>query len=186
MSNRSTIREIEEQAALFSLDALPAAEAGTFQQRLATGCPLCQSLLEECQQTVSLLPLAVPDVQPSPSLRLRLLERIGAAPEPASKPAAASVMKHVRPEDTAWEKAPVPGVEFRRLLGRKTTLVRMAPGTVFPSHEHSQAEQCLVLEGDVSSGGVTAHAGDYTYMPAGSVHPDLFTQNGCLLLIAYT
>ena len=184
MANRTQIREIEEQAALFALDALPVDEAGAFQKRLASGCPLCESLLQECRRTVAMLPLAVADVQPAPGLRQRLLERIGVA-APAPKPAA-SVMTLVRPEDTAWEKAPVPGVEFRRLLGRKTTLVRMAPGTVFPTHDHSLAEQCLVLEGDISSGGMTAHAGDYTFMPAGSVHPPLYTQNGCLLLIAYT
>ena len=183
MAHRTQIRQIEEQAALFALDALPSDEAGAFRKRLASGCQLCESLLEECRQTVSLLPLAVPDVQPAPGLRQRLLDRIGVT-EPPPKPASALMV--VRPEDTAWEKAPVPGVEYRRLLGRKTTLVRMAPGTVYPVHEHSHAEQCLVLEGDLTCSGVTAHAGDFTYMPAGSVHSSMFTTSGCLLLIAYT
>jgi mannose-6-phosphate isomerase-like protein (cupin superfamily) len=184
MANRTEIRQIEEQAALFALDALPTEEAGAFQQRLSSGCPLCEVLFEDCRQTVALLPLSVADVPPPPGLRKRLLERIGVS-EPEPKPAP-SALKVVRPQDTEWEQGPAPGVEFRRLLGRRTTLVRMSPGTAFPTHEHRHAEQCLVLEGDIISDGVTARAGDFTYMPAGSVHSSMYTENGCLLLIAYT
>ena len=65
-------------------------------------------------------------------------------------------------------------------------LVRMAPKTWIPAHDHGEAEQCLVLEGSVTSDGVTAFAGDFTYMPAGSSHHPLYSEDGCLLLIAYT
>src|SRR5436190_20967 len=107
MAKRTHIREIEEQAALYALDALPADEAGSFQKRLAAGCSLCQSVLEDCQGTVAALALAAPDMAPRPELRLRLMERIGVT-ETAAKPPA-SIGTLVRPADTAWEKAPVPG-----------------------------------------------------------------------------
>jgi len=80
----------------------------------------------------------------------------------------------------------MPGIETRRLFGEKTLLVRMAPGTVFPEHQHSAAEQCLILEGSIRAGPITAYAGDYTYMPKGSSHPPLISETGCTLLIAYT
>ena len=79
----------------------------------------------------------------------------------------------------------MPGVEIRPLLGKKTMLVRMAPGTYLPEHEHSYGEQCLVLEGTIRSDNVEARAGDFTYMPAGSTHPPLYSETGCLLLITY-
>jgi anti-sigma factor ChrR (cupin superfamily) len=79
----------------------------------------------------------------------------------------------------------MPGIEVRPLLGRKTMLVRMAPGATYPEHEHKFAEQCLVLQGSIRSGQVTAHAGDFTYMPKGSLHPALITETGCTFLIAY-
>jgi anti-sigma factor ChrR (cupin superfamily) len=184
MPKRTHIREIEEQAALYALGALPGEEAARFKTRLAAGCPLCRSAFAECQGTVSVLPLAAPEMEPPAGLRGRLMERIGVtetAPEP---PAAMGTI--VRPEDTAWENTPVPGVEIRPLLGRKTILVRMAPGTMLPPHEHRTAEQCLVLEGSVRSDDITAHAGDFTFMPAGSRHSQLSTETGCLLLITYT
>jgi hypothetical protein len=180
MAKRTHIREIEEQAALYALGAMGPVEAGGFRERLAAGCPVCRSALDECAGVVTALPLAVPDAAPRPELRQRLMERIGAAApkEP--------VGKLVRPSDTAWENAPIPGVEIRPLLGKRTMLVRMAPGSYLPQHEHSHGEQCLVLEGSIRSEDMVAEAGDFTFMPAGSTHPPLHSDTGCLLLIAYT
>jgi anti-sigma factor ChrR (cupin superfamily) len=92
----------------------------------------------------------------------------------------------VRSDDSAWQQSPIPGVQLRHLYEQKTLLVRMAPKTSYPAHQHHAAEQCLVLEGSISSDGVTAYAGDFTYMPAGSSHHPLYTEEGCMLLIAYT
>lgn len=186
MPDRSHFDEVEEQAALFALGALPPEEANLFKQRIAAGCPLCQAELRECGQAVTALQLSVPEVSPPPGLRGRLLERIGAPPAAPRKAATMGEGMVVRPGDTEWKKAPTPGIEFRYLLGKTTMLVRMAPKSSYPVHKHSAAEQCLVLEGSVSSSGVTAYAGDFTYMPAGSTHQPLYTEDGCLLLIAYT
>ena len=186
MADRTHLEEIEEQAALMALGALPADEANLFKQRIAAGCPLCQAELRECGQAVTALQLSIPEVSPPLALRARLLQRIGAAPESPSTSTTMGEGMVVRPGDTEWKKAPTPGIEFRYLLGKTTMLVRMAPKSSYPVHKHSAAEQCLVLEGSVSSSGVTAYAGDFTYMPAGSTHQPLYTEDGCLLLIAYT
>jgi len=132
---RSYIREIEEEAALFALDALPSEEAGNFRQRLDTGCSLCRGLLQEYRNTVAVLPLAAPEAEPSPGLRQRLMERVGVR-EKGRRASAGSI---VRAGDTPWEQSPMPGIEIRQLYGRKTMLVRMAPGTVYPEHEHTLA-----------------------------------------------
>lgn len=185
MADRNHLEEIEEQAALYSLGALPAEEANLFKQRIAAECPLCRAELRECGKAVTALQLSVPQVSPPPGLRARLLERIGGSKEPAGKSKMGPGLV-VRPGDTEWKQAPTPGIEYRFLLGKTTMLVRMAPKSSYPTHQHSAAEQCLVLEGSVSSEGVTAYAGDFTYMPAGSTHQPLYTEDGCLLLIAYT
>ena len=125
-----------------------------------------------------MLPLAAPDAKPPAELRQRILNSI--------TPKVPDIGTLVRPGDTPWEESPIPGVAVRKLNGRKTMLVRMAPGTVYPQHEHALAEQCLVLEGSIRSGDMTASAGDFTYMPAGSTHSPLYSDTGCLLLIAYT
>ena len=93
----------------------------------------------------------------------------------------------VRKDDSGWLPMPIRGVRVRPLLGEKTLLVRMEPDTVYPEHEHAQAEQCYVLEGSITdSDGITAYAGDFVCMAAGSKHRPIHTETGCLFLIAYT
>ena len=184
MADRAHIEEVEEQAALFAVGALPPDEARRFQQRLAAGCPLCGAAHRECEEAVALLALSAPEAAPPPALRARLLAQVrGPRPEGGSAFGAGLI---VRAGDTAWEAAPAPGIEYRRLLEQKTVLVRMPPKTTYPAHVHRNAEQCLVLEGSVTADGVTAYAGDFTYMPKGSRHQPLYSEEGCLLLIAYT
>jgi hypothetical protein len=184
MTPDTYLSQLEEQAALFSVGAMPPDEARRFQRRLDAECPLCLSELEKFESAVSALTLAIPEIAPPPALRGRLMDRI--ASKRTDHHTVIGAGKLVRADDTEWEASTVPGVRFRRLHGEKTTLVRMDPKTVFPAHDHHGAEQCLVLEGDVQSDGVTAYAGDFTYMPAGSKHDPLYTEGGCLLLVAYT
>jgi anti-sigma factor ChrR (cupin superfamily) len=135
--------------------------------------------MDELEAQAAVAALAAPDVAPRPELRDRLMQRIAAsAPAPPPKPTIGVI---VRPGDTPWE-SPLPGVEIRPLLGKKTMLVRMAAGTYLPAHEHRYGEQCLVLEGSVRSDDAEAHAGDFTYMPPGSLHSQLYSETGCLLL----
>ena len=184
MADRKHIEQIEEQAALFALGAVPPDEADQFKRRLATEDPLCHAELQECEQAVAALALSVPQVDPPPRARLRLLEGLN-----GKRTARISIMGSgtlVRRDDTEWQTSPIPGVQLRHLYEQKTLLVRMAPKTSYPAHDHHEAEQCLVLEGSITSDGVTAYAGDFTYMPAGSSHHPLYSENGCLLLIAYT
>jgi anti-sigma factor ChrR (cupin superfamily) len=188
MANTAHTEWIEEQAALMALGALSAVEAGQFRQRLASGCPVCEAALAQCEQAVAALPFAAAEVRPPARLRQRLMDRISATASPqeaSTKSSRLGAGALVRAGDSPWQDAPVPGVQFRQLLGDHTMLVRMAPKTWYPRHDHPAGEQCLVLEGSIESEGVTAHAGDFTYMPAGSSHAPLYTEDGCLLLIAY-
>lgn len=97
-----------------------------------------------------------------------------------------SAMVVVRGDELPWLPGPAPGVSIRLLNKQKTFIVRMEPGSSLPVHHHTESEQCLVLEGSVSTEGVTVHAGDYVFMPAGSTHGKLHTDTGCTFLIAYS
>ena len=177
------LEEVEEQASLFALGALPADDAARFKQRLQSGCPYCTSEVQECDRAVKALALSVAEVPPPAKARARLLESIG-----SSRPSGILEMGPgtlLRVGSTPWKPTPIPGVEVRNLHEEKTMLVRMAPRTWYPAHDHHESEHCLVLEGSISSDGLTAYAGDFTYMPAGSEHNPLYTETGCLLLIAY-
>jgi len=178
------MEEIEEQASLYALGALPTEEAARFEQRLKSGCPLCTHEVTECARAVKALALSVPQVAPPAESRARLMDAIAAGTQETGVLSMGPGML-VRAEGTPWKKTPIPGVEVRNLYKEKSMLVRMAPKTWYPAHDHSEGEQCLVLEGSISGDGMTAYAGDFTYMPAGSEHHPLYTETGCLLLIAY-
>ena len=180
MADNLHIEEIEEQAALFALGALPLDEAERFRRRLASEDSVCVAEFQAYERVITSLPLSVPEMRPDPALRAKLLKRIAEDDRADVK----GVI--VRAGDTEWQPSTVPGVQTRPLLDEKTMLVRMAPKTWYPAHDHPAAEQCLVLEGSLSTEGITAYAGDFTYMPAGSVHQPLYSEGGCLLLIAYT
>jgi hypothetical protein len=181
MAGRSHIEEVQEEAALFALGALKAGEAERFRQRLAAGCPLCCAAVADCEETLAAIALSAPQAAPPSDLRAQLLERAAGVPKPA-----AGEPVIVRANASAWKPTPVPGVQFRPLLDGSTFLIRMAPKTSYPAHEHAAAEQCLMLEGSVTSEGVTAYTGDYIYMPKGSTHQPLYSEDGCVFLIAYT
>lgn len=75
-----------------------------------------------------------------------------------------------------WVASPQPGVErmmLDRLGGeraRATSLVRYAPGSVFPAHGHPGGEEILVLSGTFSDDSGDYGPGWYLRHPPGSAH----------------
>lgn len=186
MTVKDQVEDCRTAAALYSLGALTPGEQADFEQRLQSGCPLCTAEYAEYACVADGIAESVPVQNPSPSVRQRLFDRIAVA-IPQKPKASKDEMKLVRAGDTPWRSLPFSGVEVRPLLGQKTLLVRMQPGSVYPSHEHRYTEQCYVLEGSViDSTGVTASAGDYICMAAGSTHQEIRTETGCVFLLAYT
>jgi len=182
MTDRAHIEEVEEQAALYALGAVTAGEAEQFRKRLEGGCALCRNLFESYRGVSTALAVSVPELDPPARLRGRLLESIGTAP--AGSPSFPGTL--VREGETPWRATKSPGVQFRSLRGRRTFLLKFAPDSWYPEHDHAEAEECLVLDGTVESDGMTAAAGDYLYMPKGTHHAPLYSKSGCTLLIAYT
>lgn len=65
----------------------------------------------------------------------------------------------------------------------QTTLWRVQPGAVVPSHFHTQVEECLVLEGEIKVGDHYVGQGDMHIALPGHTHPHLESPNGALLLL---
>lgn len=87
-----------------------------------------------------------------------------------------------------FEPTNIEGIVVRRLSvdrakNQVTMLVRMAPGTSYPSHRHGGAEECFVVQGDLRVGDRHMHGGDFQRAERGSVHPIQTTDGGCTLLI---
>jgi quercetin dioxygenase-like cupin family protein len=87
-----------------------------------------------------------------------------------------------------WEETEDAGVLVKHLFADEehdtfTTLIRMSPGARVPRHRHRGVEQCLVVEGDLLTAGRAFKPGDFICALPGSVHEELTTEQGNLLLV---
>lgn len=87
-----------------------------------------------------------------------------------------------------WVASPQAGVDRRMLdrdgaeVARATSIVRYAPGSSFPAHEHGGGEEFFVLEGVFSDEHGDYPTGTYVRNPIGSSHAS-FTKDGCTILV---
>ena len=96
---------------------------------------------------------------------------------------------HLRTSEMDWQPSPAPGVERKRLelsgpveQGRVTSIVRYAPGSRFPSHEHPDGEEILVLDGIFEDETGAYPAGTFLLNPEGFSHAPASTE-GCTLFV---
>lgn len=177
-----------EMAVLYALGALDAEEARAFEEHLGGGCEACAAEVEGLADVCGALALAQPPRTPPTSAREKLLARVAGESRAASTAAGALDLLVVRAGEGAWVETSDPGVFIKQLFvdhehDTYTTLVRMSPGARVPAHRHRGVEQCLVLEGDLRSVANILVAGDFNCAPAGSIHDELTTERGALLLI---
>lgn len=116
-------------------------------------------------------------VRPPAGLRDRLMERIRTGPRAEQ-----------RHGEERWRPTEFAGVSICHLhhdpaTGLRTYYLRMEPGAKIPAHRHGADEQCLVVKGDLSWGGLTYAAGDFFVTGQGSEHPVSRTAQGNVLLI---
>lgn len=87
-----------------------------------------------------------------------------------------------------WADSNLKGIQ-RRLLERGegqapivTNLVRYAPDTPYPQHDHGQDEEIFVLDGELSDEHGHYGPGSYILNPRGSAHTP-YSRGGCTLLV---
>lgn len=117
-----------------------------------------------------------PEAQAIARMREKLFQRIH---EPEAE------FRFVHSHQGDWVKV-LKGVEAKVLRQdghSRSLLLRMAPGSRLPPHEHALEEESLVLEGDATINGVLCLTGDYHMAPKGKPHGWVTTEKGCLLFI---
>lgn len=87
-----------------------------------------------------------------------------------------------------WEATKFEGVETKTLMvdrdsGLLTVLLKMAPGTSLPDHEHVLIEQTYVLEGRLVDEECSVGPGQYVWRPAGSRHAAHCPEGGLMIAI---
>jgi anti-sigma factor ChrR (cupin superfamily) len=122
-----------------------------------------------------------PDVAPAPAVKTSLMARLRASSLPPG------FVVHLASED-GWRRHPVPGIMMKVLSvnaasGYATFLLDVAPGTRFPPHHHATAEECYVLSGSLQTCGRRLGPGDFVHADAGTGHGELWTEEGCRVLL---
>ncbi len=180
MSHGAPTAALQEQAALYALDALESDEARRLEGHLAEGCVTCEAEVRAFESIAADLAEAVAPIPPSPTVRERLLARARAgSPPPATLVARAT--------DSDWIAGPVPGAITRVLhrdpaTRRITVLGRLAPGAPYPAHVHADTEELYLLEGELHVGHLRLRAGDYCAGAAGSRHAASVSPTGCTFI----
>jgi quercetin dioxygenase-like cupin family protein len=167
-----------ESAELFALGVLEGDELRQFEVHLASGCTFCQAKIKDSSAALDLLAFSLEPAPPPAELKTRLLERID-----SDKPG----LVFIHRGDGDWLEVGrgIFAKVLNRDLSRKTVtaLVRMAPGSRYDDHRHTQTEELLVLEGSCYSGGRLLRKGDYHRAEPGSHHYDTRSEDGSLMLL---
>ena len=176
--------DLHDQAALYVAGALAGDEVREFEVHLR-GCVSCREEVQGFSKVTEDLAIGSA-VAPRPSLRRRVLERVADDRMAGGRLGLdGGAMQFARVADIPWEQGAIPGVEYKLLYNDpdrsySAKLVRLAPGTVYPSHRHVRVEELFVIEGDALISGVSMRAGDYCRAEPGTVHTDISTRNGVL------
>ncbi len=187
----------QEQASLYALGALTAAEREAFEAEVRADHDL-QKLLHSLQATAELLAKASPPMSPPAELRNKIMSRIKipeGAPPSSTSAAATAMLAGLRFTDASdaagWKRLPVPGASIKLLSlqqdrGYAVLLGKLAPGTRYPAHVNAGPEDFVVLSGDLHIGSRKLNPGDFHHAEAGSQHEVNYSEEGCTLVAVLT
>ena len=175
-------RDYAELVVLHAVHALPAPEAAVVEAHLAA-CESCRHELARLQPIVDAFVSWPTDVlRPASSIWDRLARRIAA--DTGREPAAPTSPSWAEPE---WEDV-APGISCKLLATdadthRVSMLVRLAPGTAYPPHEHAGVEELYLLDGELLIDDRTLHPGDYNRAEPGSADQRVWSETGCTCVL---
>jgi anti-sigma factor ChrR (cupin superfamily) len=171
-----------ELLAAYALRCLPGCEVTVVEGRIAS-CAACREELEALRQVVdSFVAWPTDLLRPSAALWERLAQRI--ATETGVEPAAPAPERWDEP---AWADV-APGISCKLLATdtehhRVSMLVRLAPGTDYPAHRHSEVEELHLLHGELVIDDKKLSPGDYYRAEAGSVDDRVWSETGCTCVL---
>jgi len=176
----------QEQAALYVLGALNAAEQSAFEGELRVS-PELSDFVRSLQGVTGLLAQSLPAVKPPAALREKVLRQI----DTAAAAALASLRFVQANEAGGWKQLPVPGawiklLSLERERGYAVLLGKLEPGTRYPAHVNVAPEDLYVLTGDLHIGSRRLGPGDFHHADAGSYHEVNYSEEGCTILAVLT
>ncbi len=149
-----------------AIGALDDLELSELQAQLAALSPSDQEAIGQLYDTALFVAASADLHEPPPRIRKRVLEQ-------TQQPRQYTVAS-----DSAWAGSGVPGIDAKvlavdRARGLVTMLLRGKVGAVYPSHNHTAPEECYVVRGSISVGGLVLRAGDFHHADPDSDHDEI-------------
>jgi hypothetical protein len=175
-------REHLDLAFLYVLQALPLSEIPVAEAHIAS-CVDCRREIETLRPIVGSFVSWPTDVlRPPASLWGRLAQRIAeeTGKPPISPPPRLSAK-------TEWKEV-ASGISCKLLAtdterNSVSMLLRLAPGTDYPSHRHAGVEELHLLYGELMIDDKKLYPGDYIRSEAGSVDRRVWSETGCTCVL---
>jgi anti-sigma factor ChrR (cupin superfamily) len=172
-----------ELMALYAIAAAEDAENSVVEGWLLDSADT-QTELAELQSVVEAIAYNIPAIEPPPSLKARLFQRI--AEEEHTPPPSIETLTSLM-ETATWEPTPISGVSMATLsIDREQReiqyFVRILGSVEFPKHRHADCEEVVVLEGEILFDGVPYGVGDRLFSEPGSSHRPQ-TQQPCTIFV---
>lgn len=189
------LSDVHEQAALYVAGAMSEIERERFEDRVLRGDSEFIEALRAAAPAMEALASACPPIDPGQRARSAIEARLGIETRAAQH---AHHHGHAEEEqeglfvlrygNVRWWPTGLPGVKEHTLLAdkknnRRTTLLKMAPGSFIPDHDHAGIEEVLMIEGDLSIGDEKLGPRDYFRITPGARHGEPRTTKGCICLV---
>ena len=184
--------EITERAALYALGQLTAEDSLAFEKHITEECEVCAAELRAFEEVCAQLALTAPAAEPPVRVRESLISKLGQTNRPASveassQQASSAETLTVYAGEGEWRELSegvfVKNLSVDEKKGTVTSLFKLLPGARVQAHKHLGVEECFVLEGDFHVNDLILGPGDYHRAEEGSVHQQLYSEKGNLLLI---
>jgi anti-sigma factor ChrR (cupin superfamily) len=179
--------DLLDLVALDAAGALDEEEQRSLRERLTRATAEEREMSAQLYDAAAMIAVETVDhaLLPAPGVRDRLLARISSlSPTTSSGPGIYSM----RADEGTWIVSDIPGVRVKVLsLDRDrdlaVMLLRVAPGSRYPAHSHSTAEECYVISGEITIHGRRLGAGDFHHAEAHSHHDVIFSERGAEVLL---
>lgn len=163
-------------AVRFAIGALsPGERADVARQRLSD--PVLDAMIDNNEAMMASLAGIAGNIAPPPGLKGRVMAAVGRAGHFEGQG------KQLHPFASGNWRNVFPGVDMKRLWAMGPKLMRCAPASVIPAHEHFEDEHLVVLSGDFILEDRRFCLGDHLWSPRGSRHDVGTTETGCVLMI---
>jgi quercetin dioxygenase-like cupin family protein len=113
------------------------------------------------------------------AMRTRILGRIADQPPPGTRTLRANEGEWIRVNELVHVRL----LRQDIASNSQTVMIRMLPGAEVVAHRHTQEEECVILEGEVTIGAHRLRAGDVHLASPGAKHAPIRTVHGALLMI---